>query len=194
MLPGTTANSDFNPGDMRRSGPCDTANRQVALLNFAVGLRLGDQTPHALQRYRLSHYLFAPLPLKEVCFGLVMTTEQLTAHLNLGEPFDGCHGIPPRNDDSQRIAMLNRERLPVHGVGKQRLRPPSVVHAQAALEANWFATRIKFAAVSASKYYLSRIPLNTCPVQNLREWHPRPFGCANGSQVPLLPVHTRAQQ
>jgi hypothetical protein len=39
------------------------------------------------------------LPFKEVCFGLAMTTEQPTDHLNFGEPFDGCHGttamLPP---------------------------------------------------------------------------------------------------
>jgi len=33
-LPGTTANSDFDPGDRCRSGPCDTANRQLALLDL----------------------------------------------------------------------------------------------------------------------------------------------------------------
>src|SRR5262245_2488441 len=110
-----------------------------------------------------------------------MTTEAPTNHINLGEPFDGRHCIPPVHDDAQRIAMLDRERLPVHAAGQQRFRPPSLVHAQTTLEANWFATRIKFAAVSASKHYLSRAPLNACPVQNLHEWHARPFGCANGS-------------
>src|SRR4029077_19102625 len=140
------------------------ANRQLALFDFAVGLRLGDQTPHALQRYGLSHYLFAPLPLENVLFGLVVSTERPTGHFNFREPFDGCHGIPPGNDESQRITMLDREGLPVHGVGKQRFRPMSVVYAQATLEMNWFATRIKFAAVSASKHYLSRARFNPCPV------------------------------
>ena len=77
--------------------------------------------------------------------------------------------------------MLDREHLSIHCVGKQCLRPQGVTHAQATLEANWFATRINLAAISASKHYLSRARFNTCPVQNLREWHPRPFGCANRS-------------
>src|SRR4029077_2997767 len=160
-----TANSDFDPGDRCCSGPCDTANRQLALLDFAVGLRLGDQTPHALQRYRLSHYLFATLPLEKVRFGLIVTTEQLTDRLNLREPFDGCHGVPPGNDDPQRIAVHDRERLSVHRVGKQHLRRLSVLDPQAALEADRFATCIKFAAVSAPKHYLTRTRFNICPVE-----------------------------
>src|ERR1700752_2352100 len=87
--------------------------------------------------------------------------------------------------------MLDRERLPVHGVGKLRFRPMSVVYTQATLEMNWFATRLNFAAVSASKHHLSRVRFNTSPVQNLPEEHARPFGCADGSQVPLIPIHSR---
>src|SRR5215831_10386235 len=100
-----------------------------------------------------------------------MTTEPATDHINLREPFHGCHGIPPGNDDPQRIAMQDRERLPIHSVGKQRRSSLSAVHAQATLEANRFASRIKCAAVSTSKHYLGRARFNACPVHNLREWH-----------------------
>jgi len=90
--------------------------------------------------------------------------------------------------------MLDRERLPVHGVGKKGLRAVSVVYAQATFEANWLTIQIKFSAVGASKYYLSRARFNSRSVQNLRKWHASPFGCADSAQVPLLPIHTRAQQ
>src|ERR1700757_4453379 len=181
FLPGTPANSNFDPGNRCRSGPCHTANRQLALLDFAVGLRLGNQTPDSLQRYRLSHELFPALPLEEVRSGLVVTAEWLADHINLCQPFDGGHGIPPGNDETQRISMLDRKRLSIHSIGKQPFTPTSVVHAQATLETNWFVTQIKFASVGASKPYLFPPRLNSCPVQNLRERHPRPLGCANSS-------------
>src|SRR5262249_34588157 len=155
FLPGTTANSDFNPGDRCRPGPGDTTNGQLSVVDLALGLRLGDQSPHSLQRYRLSHDLSFALPLEEVCSGLVMTIERLADHLNLRKPFDRRHGIPPWNDKPQRIPMLDRKYLSVHRVGKQRLGSLGIIYAQAALEANWFAVRIKIAAVSSSKHYLS---------------------------------------
>src|SRR5689334_2803900 len=110
-----------------------------------------------------------------------MTTEWLFDHFNLRKPFDGCHGVPPGNNDPQRIAVHDRERLSVHGVGKQYFRRPNVPDAQAALEANRFAICFKFSTVSATKHYLIRTRSNICPVENLCEWYARPFGCAYGS-------------
>src|SRR5262249_928877 len=119
--------------------------------------------------------------LVKVCFGLVMTTEGLFDHINLRKPFDGSHGVPPGNNDPQRIAMHDRERLSVHRVGKQHIRRLSVLDGQATLEANRFVACIKFAAVSAPKHYFTRTRFNTCTVENLSEWHARPFGRAYGS-------------
>ena len=155
-MPGTTANADFDSGNRCCTGPGDTANGQLALLDFALGLRLGDQASHALQRYELSDQLSTTLPLVKVCLGLVMTTKPIADHTNLRKPFDRCHGIPSRNDGTQWVAMYDQERLAVHGVGKQRPRPMGgVVQAQTSLKANWFTTHIKFAAVGTAELLLS---------------------------------------
>src|SRR6185437_10196335 len=110
-----------------------------------------------------------------------MSSERFADHIDLRKPFDGRHCIPSRNDDPQRVAMHDRESLPVHGVGKQHVRPLGVVHAQTPLKANWFATRIKFATVGTPKHHFSRARIQAGAVENLGEWYTGPFGSANGS-------------
>src|SRR5215469_18209983 len=110
-----------------------------------------------------------------------MTNEPIADQSNLCEPLDRCHRIPPWNNDTQRVAMNDRERLAVHGVGKQRPRSLGIVESQTALKADCFATCLKFAAVGTAKHYFSRARFNAGPFQNFRDWHARPFGRADGS-------------
>src|SRR5215469_13905655 len=129
IQPQTTADADFDPSDRCRSGPCDTTNRHLARLDFCVRLRLGDYAPYSLQRQRLSHDSPVALPLKKVSPGLVMPPKRLADDIDLGKPFHRRHRIPTGNDKPQRVTMLNWERLSIHGIGEQRLRPASVFHA-----------------------------------------------------------------
>lgn len=93
-MPGTVANSDFDSRDRRGTGPCDTANRQLALLDFAVGLRLSDQTPHALlsadysqiELRLMAHFSGDPLLTNAYATGQDIHT--LTASEVFGVPLD----------------------------------------------------------------------------------------------------------
>ena len=99
-----------------------------------VRRRLGDQSPHLLQRDRLADKLAVALPLIPILVGLIIPSERPVDQLDFGQPFDGRHGIPARNDEAQRIAVLNGQGLAIHRIGQQQVRVASLIKLETALE------------------------------------------------------------
>jgi hypothetical protein len=156
--------------------------------------RLGDQRAHLLERHRLTDELPVALPLVDIFFALVVAAEVLFDELDLRQPFDRRDGVPPGDDDSERISVLDRERFAVHGVGQQRLGVPGIVELQAALEADAFRARVHRPAVSPPEEHFPRSGLDAGPIQDLDEGNSRPLGRAHRAQVPLLALDGWRQQ
>src|SRR5260370_19295409 len=113
FLPGTAANADIDAANPPGSRPGQAADRQVSRLDRLAGLGLGDQGTHALQTDRLLYHPAVSLPLVDIPLGLEDAFERLIDGLDRGQQFDGGHAVPARDDDPQRKAVPERERLAI---------------------------------------------------------------------------------
>ncbi len=89
--------------------------------------------------------------------------------------------------------MLNGEGLAVHGIRQHGLGIPGVIELQAPLESDDFRFSGKHSTISPSEEHLTCSRLDAGPIQDLGQWHARPFGRAHRSQPPLLAVDRRVE-
>src|SRR6266511_4322270 len=119
LLPGSVVEAHLDPGNRRGARPGHPANDEVADLDRLVGMRLGDQAAHTLERHRLPDKLAASFPLVLVLVGLEVAVERALDQLDLGQPLHRGHRVPAGDDEPRRIPMLDRERLAVHRICQQ---------------------------------------------------------------------------
>src|SRR5437764_14515687 len=116
VLPIAVTDAYVDALDGSGARPRDTTDRDVTALDLLVRSGLGDQGPDPLERDGVPGDLAVAFPLVEVAAGLELPGERPFDRLDLREPFHPRHRIPAGNDEPQRIAVLDRERLAVHGV------------------------------------------------------------------------------
>jgi hypothetical protein len=83
-FPVTTADAHLDARYRSGPRPRNAPHGQHSLLDFAVGFRLGDQRPHALQGHRLPDHLPVAPPLVEIPVDLKKAGEWRADGLDLG--------------------------------------------------------------------------------------------------------------
>jgi hypothetical protein len=85
-----------------------------------------------------------------------VAAERLVDDADLRQPLHRGDGVPMRDDEAQREAVVHRERLAVHGVGQQQLRLAGCLQRQAALETYRRCVAGGGAAVGSPEQHLGR--------------------------------------
>jgi len=104
--------------------------------------------------------------------------------LDLVQPLDRGDRVPPGDDDAQREAVVERQRVAVHRVGEQHRRLVCVLDAEAPLETA--RLRRVTRSVGAAKDQLGRTGLDAGVLEHGSQRHARPLGRARRAQGPLL--------
>src|SRR4030095_15173618 len=102
----------------RSAGPGHSPDYELAARDLLIWCRLSDQRANLLQCYGFSAGVTVTNPFVLVFLSLVIAVEWRLNHLDVGQPFHRGNRIPARDDKSKRVAMLNGQRLAVHGVGE----------------------------------------------------------------------------
>src|SRR5439155_3245223 len=192
-LPRIAVDAHLDARDRRRAGPRNTANRQLAGGDLRVGSRLRDERAHPLQRDRLADHRAVALPLEEIRLALIVAGEGPVDNLDVGQPFDRGDPVPARDDETQRVAVLDRERLAVHRIGEERLELARVVEGEAALELDRVVSAGQRAAIGAAEHDLARAGADSGAIEDLDERNARPFGRAHRAELPLLAGYARLE-
>ena len=135
-LPRTVADAHVDAGDRGRAGPRDTADwrgRRRRRRPRRVGSVISDRTRCRRTGSRDGRRRRAATRRRSARSGRTPRSGA-PIDLDLGQPLHRRHRVPAGDDQPQRVAVLDRQRVAVHGVGEQRLGAARVVDRQAALE------------------------------------------------------------
>src|SRR6266545_7919269 len=133
-------------------------------------------------------------PFIPVLINLVMSAERSVGDVDPGEPFDGRHGVPTRNEQAQWITVLHRQWLTVHGVREQYARVARILELQTALEMDRPDTALHRAAVGAAEHNFASVATRASAIEYFCQRHAGPFRRTDGTETPCLARDRRVEE
>src|SRR5262249_37447507 len=101
-------------------------------------------------------------------------------------PFHRCDRVPTWNDESQWETMMDRQRLAIHDVSKDRSGGTRLIKPETAFKADRAGRIFDGAAVCASEQNLARRGFDSDAIKNRLERYAGPFGSADRPETPLF--------
>ncbi|KAA1009696.1 hypothetical protein FVF58_20550 [Paraburkholderia panacisoli] len=86
LLPASFAHAYLHARNLSRTGPGHAANGQFTAPDLLIRCRLGDQSPHALQRDRLADGLAIAFTFIPILVDLVVPGERPVDELDFSQP------------------------------------------------------------------------------------------------------------
>src|SRR5262249_28815475 len=139
---------DLDSGDGGGARPGDAAHDDLAGWDLLPVAGVGDQGPDPLEgdRFPGRSVDFVPVFLR-----LEVAGEGTVGQLDAGQPLHRGDAVPTRHDEAYGVAVLDGERLAVHGVRQQSVGVQRGVDGQAPLEVHGICPSLERAVVGAAE-------------------------------------------
>src|SRR5262249_45583016 len=158
----------------------------VAAPDFRALVWFGNERPYLHSCDRFARVLAAASPFVPIFFHLIVTDERLLDQFDVSEPLDRRDRIPTWHDEPQRETMMDRQRLAIHDISKNRTGVVRLVKPETAFIADRARRTFDRAAVCASEQNLARQGFDSGAIKNRLERYAGPFGGADCAESPLF--------